>query len=53
MDRFDGVVVVTTNLFENYDPALLRQLLYSTIRSEAILFLKMSRIFEFSYLTEH
>jgi SpoVK/Ycf46/Vps4 family AAA+-type ATPase len=24
-DRFDGVVIVTTNLFENYDPALLRR----------------------------
>ena len=26
MDRFDGVVIVTTNLFENYDPALLRRI---------------------------
>ena len=26
LDRFDGVVIVTTNLFENYDPALLRHL---------------------------
>ena len=26
LDRFDGVVVVTTNLFENYDPALLRRI---------------------------
>jgi SpoVK/Ycf46/Vps4 family AAA+-type ATPase len=25
-DRFDGVVIVTTNLFENYDPALLRRI---------------------------
>jgi SpoVK/Ycf46/Vps4 family AAA+-type ATPase len=24
LDRFDSVVIVTTNLFENYDPALLR-----------------------------
>jgi SpoVK/Ycf46/Vps4 family AAA+-type ATPase len=24
LDQFDGVVIVTTNLFENYDPALLR-----------------------------
>jgi SpoVK/Ycf46/Vps4 family AAA+-type ATPase len=26
LDRFDGVVIVTTNLFENYDPALLRRI---------------------------
>ena len=26
VDRFDGVVIVTTNLFENYDPALLRRI---------------------------
>ncbi len=26
MDRFDGVVIVTTNLFENFDPALLRRI---------------------------
>ncbi len=26
LDRFDGVVVVTTNLFENYEPALLRRI---------------------------
>lgn len=26
LDRFDGVVIVTTNLFENYDPALLRRM---------------------------
>jgi SpoVK/Ycf46/Vps4 family AAA+-type ATPase len=26
LDRFDGVVVMTTNLFGNYDPALLRRI---------------------------
>lgn len=26
LDRFDGVVIVTTNLFEIYDPALLRRI---------------------------
>ena len=26
LDRFDGVVIVTTNLFENYDPAMLRRI---------------------------
>src|SRR5438067_5849960 len=26
LDRFDGVVIVTTNLFRNYDPALLRRI---------------------------
>jgi len=26
LDGFDGVVIVTTNLFENYDPALLRRI---------------------------
>ncbi len=26
LDRFDGVVIVTTNLFENYDSALLRRI---------------------------
>ena len=26
LDRFDGLVIVTTNLFENYDPALLRRI---------------------------
>lgn len=26
LDRFDGVVIVTTNLFKNYDPALLRRI---------------------------
>ncbi len=26
LDRFDGVVIVTTNLFENYEPALLRRI---------------------------
>jgi ATP-dependent 26S proteasome regulatory subunit len=26
LDRFDGVVIVTTNLFGNYDPALLRRI---------------------------
>ena len=26
LDRFDGVVIVTSNLFENYDPALLRRI---------------------------
>jgi SpoVK/Ycf46/Vps4 family AAA+-type ATPase len=26
LDRFGGVVIVTTNLFENYDPALLRRI---------------------------
>jgi SpoVK/Ycf46/Vps4 family AAA+-type ATPase len=26
LDRFEGVVIVTTNLFENYDPALLRRI---------------------------
>jgi ATP-dependent 26S proteasome regulatory subunit len=26
LDQFDGVVIVTTNLFENYDPALLRRI---------------------------
>ena len=26
LDRFDGVVIVTTNLFENYGPALLRRI---------------------------
>jgi ATP-dependent 26S proteasome regulatory subunit len=26
LDRFDGEVIVTTNLFENYDPALLRRI---------------------------
>ncbi len=26
LDHFDGVVIVTTNLFENYDPALLRRI---------------------------
>ena len=26
LDRFDGVVIVTTNLFQNYDPALLRRI---------------------------
>ena len=26
LDRFDGAVIVTTNLFENYDPALLRRI---------------------------
>ncbi len=26
LDRFDGVVIVTTNLFENYDPAFLRRI---------------------------
>jgi SpoVK/Ycf46/Vps4 family AAA+-type ATPase len=26
LDRFDGVVIVTTNLFENYDTALLRRI---------------------------
>jgi SpoVK/Ycf46/Vps4 family AAA+-type ATPase len=26
LDRFAGVVIVTTNLFENYDPALLRRI---------------------------
>jgi SpoVK/Ycf46/Vps4 family AAA+-type ATPase len=26
LNRFDGVVIVTTNLFENYDPALLRRI---------------------------
>jgi ATP-dependent 26S proteasome regulatory subunit len=26
LDRFDGVVIVTTNLFENKDPALLRRI---------------------------
>jgi len=26
LDRFDGVVIVTNNLFENYDPALLRRI---------------------------
>ena len=26
LDRHDGVVIVTTNLFENYDPALLRRI---------------------------
>jgi SpoVK/Ycf46/Vps4 family AAA+-type ATPase len=26
LDRFDGVAIVTTNLFENYDPALLRRI---------------------------
>jgi len=26
LDRFDGVLIVTTNLFENYDPALLRRI---------------------------
>jgi SpoVK/Ycf46/Vps4 family AAA+-type ATPase len=26
LDLFDGVVLVTTNLFENYDPALLRRI---------------------------
>ena len=26
LDRLDGVVIVTTNLFENYDPALLRRI---------------------------
>ena len=26
LDRFDGVVIMTTNLFENYDPALLRRI---------------------------
>jgi len=26
LDRFNGVVIVTTNLFENYDPALLRRI---------------------------
>ena len=26
MDRFDGVVILTTNLFENYDEALLRRI---------------------------
>jgi ATP-dependent 26S proteasome regulatory subunit len=26
LDRFDSVVIVTTNLFENYDPALLRRI---------------------------
>ena len=26
LDRFDGMVIVTTNLFKNYDPALLRRI---------------------------
>lgn len=26
LDRFDGVVIMTTNLFQNYDPALLRRI---------------------------
>jgi ATP-dependent 26S proteasome regulatory subunit len=26
LDRFNGVVIVTTNLFGNYDPALLRRI---------------------------
>ena len=26
LDRFDGVVIMTTNLFGNYDPALLRRI---------------------------
>jgi ATP-dependent 26S proteasome regulatory subunit len=26
LDQFDDVVIVTTNLFENYDPALLRRI---------------------------
>jgi SpoVK/Ycf46/Vps4 family AAA+-type ATPase len=26
LDRFDGIVIVTTNLFGNYDPALLRRI---------------------------
>jgi SpoVK/Ycf46/Vps4 family AAA+-type ATPase len=26
LDRFEGVVIMTTNLFENYDPALLRRI---------------------------
>ena len=26
LDRLDGVVIVTTNRFENYDPALLRRI---------------------------
>jgi SpoVK/Ycf46/Vps4 family AAA+-type ATPase len=26
LDRFDGVLIVTTNLFENYDPAVLRRI---------------------------
>jgi ATP-dependent 26S proteasome regulatory subunit len=26
LDRFNGAVIVTTNLFENYDPALLRRI---------------------------
>ena len=38
LDRFDGVVIVTTNLFKNYDPALQRHIKfripYASMRRE-------------------